>query len=401
MQDRQAATRWIEEQYDPMVETLSGWCRQNSSSLDAEALHSMADLLIKDFEPLSIQPEQIDLPSHQKMDDRGHWVNHATGPILRWDHNRGADHRLLLMIHYDTVYASDVVGTAVSVDGNRMIGPGTVDAKGGIAVIRWAAEAVRRFELDRNIGWTIVLNPDEEIGSPSSRPVWTRWADEFEFGLLFEPSLPDGSFVADRKGSGNFLFVVHGRSAHAGRDPSAGRNAIELAARMVSELAALPETIPGIQLNVGQFVSKGPLNRVPDLAIIELNVRAESKSAVAKTLAAMDRIATRHNNEDGFGCKWHGGFHAPPKIAGPKDLALRHTVERAAVSVGRQVRWQDTGGACDGCALAAAGLPNVDTMGLTGNHLHSPNEYCDLGSWAKAVETVVEVIHKFSETVSK
>ena len=279
----------------------------------------------------------------------------------------------------------------------RLRGPGTADAKGGIAVIRWALEAVRRFELDRRIGWSVLLNPDEEIGSPASAPLMAQRAAGYDFALVFEPALPDGGWAADRKGSGNWTFVVHGRAAHAGRDPAAGRNAIVHAARLIIDLDALNRADGGVTVNVGRTVGGGPLNRVPDAAAVHLNVRVIDAAQQRDVERRLRELQVRYDAVDGYACQLHGRFHAPPKRADAAALRLRQRVQRAAEKVGRRVQWHDTGGACDGSKLAAMGLPNVDTLGPTGEHLHSSDECCRIDSLVPAAQTVVQLIADFAD----
>src|SRR5690606_18864272 len=118
-----------------------------------------------------------------------------------------------------------------------------------------------------------LINPDEEIGSIGSAPLLVQGAKRNDFGLTYEPSLPDGTLAGARKGSGNFTTVVHGRAAHAGREPQMGRNAIALLAEYIQALFALNGAMPDITVNPGRIDGGGPVNVVPDLAQCAFNVR--------------------------------------------------------------------------------------------------------------------------------
>ena len=127
--------------------------------------------------------------------------------------------------------------TCSKLDNGNINGPGVADAKGGIVVMLAALRALESSPLAGSIGWDVLLNADEEIGSPGSVHVVKKLASRCDVGLLYEPALPDGTLVSWRKGSGNFTFVVRGRAAHAGREFEKGRNAIVAVSRLIDQIA--------------------------------------------------------------------------------------------------------------------------------------------------------------------
>ncbi len=382
---------WLQDRKPQSIERLKRWCDTNSSSYDSDRLRRMADLLAEDFRNIGVEFTSIELPPISSIDDAGHRSTIATGPALLWNFRPEATRRVLLMIHYDTVYRSDDEPSICHVEANCMVGPGTADAKGGIATIYTVVEALGQFKILSRIGLSVLLNPDEEIGSPASRQLMKELAPEFDAALLFEPALPDGSLVRARKGSGNFDCWVKGRSAHAGRDLAAGRNAIMQAARLVIALTELNAPELGIQVNVGRISGGGPLNRVPDMARVQLNVRVESRETLRHTEAALAQLASQYSR-DGFEVEIHGEFHAPPKIPDSQFYRLQKIVDRASALVGDPIQWLDTGGACDGSKLTAYGLANVDSLGPRGQGLHSPSEYCELDSLVPAALRVIAIL---------
>ena len=394
---RKPALDWIASQQDVAAERLIRWCDQNSWSNDLPNLRLMAQMLATDFRSFGVDFEAIDLPPLKLLGDDDQWKTEGTGPGLLWHHNPNADHRVLLMIHYDTVYPPNSQPAAVTrVAGDastpaKLIGPGVADAKGGIAVIAMAVEAMLRFNLIKEIGVSVFLNPDEEIGSTASSDWIRQLAGQFSYGLVFEPTLPDGSLVAARKGSGNFAIHVRGRSAHAGRNIDDGRNAIVHLAKIVDEVSQLHGGDAGTTVNVGEINGGGPLNRVPDLASAKMNFRVTDQPSMARVQSQLKSIARRFT-ADGFVVSCLGEFHSPPKIVGEEIDRLQMAVAVAGESVGRSIAWRDTGGACDGSKLAAWGLPNIDTMSVTGGNLHSPEEYMELDSLPRAAATVVTMI---------
>ncbi|WP_153556550.1 hydrolase [Roseimaritima sediminicola] len=389
-----ATRRWLKQQAEPAVERLQRWCEQNSGSYHREGLEAMAARLIDDLADLEIPAERVSLPGWEEIDELGRRTTHHTGPGLLWQHRDEAKHRVLLLIHYDTVYPA-AAPVHIRREQDRLWAPGAADAKGGILVMHLALAALRRFQVAPDIGWTLALNPDEEIGSPASRSWLRQLAAEHDFGMVFEPSLPDGAWVADRKGSGNWTFLVEGRAAHAGRNPEQGRNAIVRAAQVVEALDTLNEPLKGRTVNVGRIQGGGPLNRVPEVAVVRVNVRITQAADEEQVIHLFEQIAARYSG-DGFTCSLSGGLHAPVKVADAAAMLLRERMQKSAKKAGRIVRWRDTGGACDGSKLAAFGLPNIDTLGPTGDHLHSPEEYCDLDTIVPAAQTIVQAFHDFA-----
>ena len=396
----QQATAWLDAQSDSLLQTLTRWCRQNSWSGNVHGLEAMAELLEADFKPFGLACERIRLPPWESIDSDGKTPLHETGPALLWHHRPEASKRVLLLIHYDTVYppASDPCSVVMTGDG-RLVGPGVADAKGGIAIILFGMQAILHFQLAGDIGITVVLNPDEEIGSQSSATLFQHLAPQFNFALVFEPRLPDGAMVANRKGSANFTAIIHGRSAHAGRNLSDGRNAIVHAARLATDIDSwnnlnIDSSDSNISVNVGKVTGGGPLNQVPSLATLSFNVRVAIPDDVDVVVERIKEIEQRFSAIDGFSCEVYGQFYSPPKrVAGDArfdDLRRRFTI--ASVRTGSDVVWRDTGGTCDGNKLTALGLANLDTMGPTGGDLHSPAEYCHVASLVTAAKTLVHLI---------
>lgn len=387
------AEAWMKENQSAAYDQLERWCRLNSWSHDPTNLLLMANTLCDDFSEIGVPLYQANLPNVRLLaDDR--WSEQPTGPALIWHHQPEADRRLLLMIHYDTVYPESEQ-QAVTRTAERMIGPGTADAKGGIAVIAMAIEAAMHFDLADEVGISILLNPDEEIGSSASAEIMSRIAPKFDAALVFEPTLPDGSLVANRKGSGNFCFTVHGKAAHAGRNPQDGRNAIVHMAKMIPDIVSIASSNDETLLNIGAVQGGGPLNQVPHRSSLRLNARVGDAEAMNHVESAMRDVADQYTKDE-YHVSLVGGFHSPPKQVTAKIERLQRLVERAGKLAGRTIRWKDTGGACDGCKLAAMGLPNIDTMGISGGGLHSSEEYCELDSLVPAAHTVAAFIAAFA-----
>jgi glutamate carboxypeptidase len=246
--------------------------------------------------------------------------------------------------------------------------------KGGLAVMLAALKAVEHSSIAERIGYEVVIDSDEEVGSPSSAALLRAAAQGKRAALTYEPAaLPDGTLAAARPGSGNFSFVVRGRSADAGRNPEEGRNAIVAASELALRLAM--SKTPGLSINPAKIDGGGPNNVVPDLAVLRVNLRprtTDDQEIAARLIAkALDETAAAH---DVF-IEAHGGFGRPPKPVTEDAEALFKLVSQAGADLGQEIGWQPSGGVCDGNNIAACGLPVVDTMGVRGGKIHSAEEY--------------------------
>jgi glutamate carboxypeptidase len=386
--------RWIDSQAEELRDRVASWAGINSGSHHLAGLERMAAVLAEACRPPGGELRLIDLPEMEMVDDRGRVGRQAPGRAIHVVKRPGAAKRVLLGIHYDTVYGVEHPFQGVAqIDARTLRGPGVADAKGGIAVMLAAVEALERSEFSEGLGWEIVLNPDEEIGSPGSAALFGEAARRCQVGLLFEPCWPDGALVGARKGSGNFVVVVMGKSAHAGRDPQAGRNAIHALAEFIVGLKAIGGD--GVTINVGRVEGGGPVNIVPDLAVGRFNVRVESVEQQRSVEQRLRRIG-EEIGRDGIGVRVHGGFSAPPKPMDGATLGLLEQIAGCGREMGLDLRWRSSGGVCDGNRLAAAGLPTVDTLGPRGGNLHSAEEYLVVESLVERAKLAALVLMKLA-----
>ncbi|HEX4125720.1 MAG TPA: hydrolase [Tepidisphaeraceae bacterium] len=386
---------WIAEQRERMTRLVADWAAINTSSENVPGIHGLLDRLESEFAPLGGVISRIALPARHIIDAAGLSVSQPLADALSIVKHPDAPVRVLLVIHTDTVYPSSMTIPIVD-DSEKLHGPGVADAKGGIAVMLTALAALERSEMAGKIGWQVILNSDEELGSPGSDPLLRKLAVQFHAGLVFEPALPDGALVGARGGSGMFALVLRGKSAHVGRDFAAGRSAILAAARAALDLHKMNEN-PGVIVNVGKIDGGGPANVVADLAIVRFNVRVQTLSDQEHAQRQINEIVAAANSQDGISAELSGGFHAPPKPMDKRTAKLFDVVEASAKELSIPFSTRPTGGVCDGNKLAAAGLPVVDTLGPVGGELHSPGEYVIIDSLVQRAQLAALTLAKLAE----
>lgn len=369
--------------FDGMVARLTRWCLINSGTGNLAGLETMLKALCADFASLSAKTEVIELSPYSAIDSKGRTVSRELGKAIRFVKRPEAKLKVLLAGHYDTVFNADHPFQNVKkIDDNTLNGPGVADLKGGLAIILQALQAFEASPFAANLGWEVLINPDEEIGSPGSTPLFEEAAKRCDLGLVFEPGYPDGTVVGERGGTGNFVVIARGRAAHVGRDPENGRSAILALSKAILKIESLNGTIPGVIVNVGHVEGGGASNVVPDLAIARINARHQNLDAANALAAELARIVAELGASDGITMELSGGFNRAPKDVSEKTLALFRHLEICAKEEGAVLKLMDkrAGGVCDGNTLAHAGLPNIDTLGVRGGHIHSDKEYALLDS---------------------
>lgn len=381
-----AALSWLNDESEAMVKAIVRWAGVNTHTFNLEGIAQLGSMLEEDFAPLESELIWQKLDPLQTVDDYGQLCELPLGKMLVLHKRPQARQRALLVIHTDTVYPFDGPDQHITLRGTRLQGQGVADAKGGIAMILWSLRAFEQFANTADLGWTVLLNPDEEIGSPGSVRLLEEHARNHDVGLVFEPCLPNGALVGARKGSGNFTVVVKGKSVHAGREFHLGRNAIVGLSECIQKLDMINNEWPDVTLNVGRISGGGALNVVPDLAIGRFNVRVKSSTEMILVGDALaDIIKTLNDNTD-YEYTLHGQFYSPPKPFDTQHELLFKHVFACGRDIGLHLDHEPTGGVCDGNKLAAFGLPTIDTLGVQGGNIHSPNEYCLCDSFSQRAQ---------------
>ena len=387
---------WLDDKQPTMQKLLFDLCQINSGTFHLEGLESVKQRLLGEFDSLGGQSQVLELSPFEQVDSRGKVIAQELGDAIQFIKRPDARKRVFLCIHMDTVYAaSHPFQQCEYVDEQTLRGPGVADAKGGIVVMLFALKCLEESPLAEQIGWEVVINPDEEMGSPGSSTIFQERASESDFGLLFEPAYPDGSLVDKRKGSGNFTFVVGGKAAHSGREFDKGRNAIVKAAELVTRINSLNGKHSEVTFNVGQIEGGRTPNMVPDMTIVRLNVRVAEPGQIILVEEELEKLVQEVNGGD-FTCQQLGNFSSPPKILDSATQSLQNEVTRCCEELEIEVSWTETGGACDGNKLAAAGLPNIDTLGVVGGEIHSEREYVMLDSLVPRAKLTSLLLMKYA-----
>lgn len=380
-----------------MLANVEQWCAINTGTRNLAGLARQAALLADAFSALPGEVRLVPPAPVEAIAADGRVVELEHGAHMVLVVRPHAPRRYLLTGHMDTIYPADhPFQTLTWLDAETLGGPGTADMKGGIAVILAALMAFEKDSLvSPYVGYDVLINSDEETGSLASAPLIAELARGRAAALTYEPSaLPDGTLAGARGGSGNYSAIVTGRSAHAGRNPQDGRNAVVAAADLALGLKALSDE--GLAINPARIDGGSANNVVPDHAVLRFNIRPRSEEDAARFAAAIGPLLREVELAHEVGIHLHGGISRPPKPLTPEAEKLFELVQRCGAALGQSIRWQASGGVCDGNNIAGLGVPVVDTMGVRGGAIHSPSEYIIVPSLAERAALSALVLHRLS-----
>ena len=372
------------------------WANVNSGSRNAAGLARMLDLLEAAAAPLAANVARLPTQGSASVGDDGRVRTEAHADALRIRTRPEAPVQVVLTGHYDTVFPADSAFQTVTTRADGALnGPGVADMKGGISVMLAALEAFETHPDRARVGWTVLLSPDEEIGSPASAPLLAELGARGHVGMTYEPAMPDGSLAGARKGSGNYHLIVTGKAAHAGRAFDEGANAVAGAAILAARLHGLNGMREGVTVNVAKIAGGGPLNVVADNAVVRFNVRVPDQAASDWIEAAVRGIASGPPFP-GLTLDLHGGMTRPPKPMDAAQSALFEAVRETGALLGQSLAWKPSGGVCEGNNLHAAGLPNIDTLGVLGGDIHSDQEFAWPASFVQRAQLSALILCKIA-----
>lgn len=396
LQQDQAALDLVGRGAAILIERAVAWSNLNSGSDNAAGLNDTLALLEAEAARLPAEVTRIPTAGFSSVGDDGAIRSQSRADALMIAARPEAPVQVVLTGHYDTVYPVDSAFQSVTArpDG-ALNGPGIADMKGGISVMLAALAAFETHPDRQGVGWTVLLSPDEEIGSPASAPLLAELGRRGHVGMTYEPALADGTLAGARKGSGNFHLVVTGRSAHAGRAFHEGANAIAGAAIVAAALHDLNGRREGVTVNVARISGGGALNVVADKAVVRFNVRVPDAQASTWITDAIAGIVAAPPF-DGLTLTLHGGMTRAPKPMDASQTALFEAVRETGALLGQTIAWSPSGGVCEGNNLHAAGLPNIDTLGVRGGLIHSPEEFAWPDSFVERAQLSTLMLSKIA-----
>lgn len=342
-----------------LLEELSNWVKLETPTTDPVGVNRLVDVAEADLARAGAVVTRI--PGR---------CGYADNLIAR---TQGYGKPVMVAGHLDTVWS---VGTLTDmpyrVNGEKAHGPGIYDMKAGSFLAFHAVRSILQQKVKTRRPIVLLLTPDEEVGSPTSREWIEREAEQAACVLIPEPAGPGGACVTARKGVGRFMLRVEGRGAHSGGNFQDGASAVVELARQIVRIHEMVDLDRGITLNAAPVWGGSRPNVISPDAGCEIDLRVKS---VADGEAMERRLLQTTALTPGCRVVVEGGMNRPPFAEDPGILVLYDKARGIAETVGIALPRQHRGGGSDGNFTAAMGVPTLDGLGCPGSGAHASHEH--------------------------
>lgn len=373
---------YINSKKTEMLDLIEQLVNIDSGSYVKKGIDRIGSILIKKYEELGFI---IDVKEEEV------YGNHL---VIR--HKKAKSPEIILLAHMDTVFPEGTVAERpFHINGDKAYGPGVVDMKSSLVEVLYAIKTLIWSGSDSVENVEILLNSDEEIGSPSSRSLIEERSKWKKFALVMEPARKDGSLVEARRGGGRFTLMVQGKAAHSGIEPEKGRSAIEELAYKIIQLHDLTDHDKGMSVNVGIIEGGTAVNTVSDSAVAHVDVRI-SEIEQAEYLEEKMKEICATTEVPGTNVELEGEIGRPPMEQNDQTKSLLHIIKGVGEEIGLKVSATSTGGGGDASFTAANGVATVDGLGPVGGNAHSDKEYVEIGSIPERTLLLAKTIERLS-----
>jgi glutamate carboxypeptidase len=375
---------WLAQQCPAMLTLLESLVNTDSNTYDKAGVDAVGDHLRRFLDGRAIGYDVV--------------PNESFGDTIRATLGHGANRPILLMGHRDTVFPTGEAGRRpFRMDDGRAYGPGVADMKAGLVMNAFVLAAFKQFGAPLPL--VALFTADEEIGSPSSRPVIEAEAARARAVFNSEPGRASGAVVTGRKGGVFMRFEVHGRAAHSGANFEHGISAIEEIARKIIALHALTDRSKGITLNVGVIGGGQTVNTVAPSAHGEVDLRFIAPAERATAMAKVEEvIATSYVPGTRASLAITGEFL--PLLETDDGKRLYQHYADGARDIGLEIPGEFTGGCADSGFAAATGAPTICGVGPVGGKAHSPEEYLEIDTMVPRAQALALAIMRYTAAFS-
>lgn len=365
--DAQQLLNYFDGRQDEMLEIVRQLVTQETPSHDKPRLDAFADFLADRLRQAGATVEII------PTDERGNHLRARFGPL----HSDAPP--ALVLCHYDTVWAVGSLAThPFRIEDGKAYGPGIFDMQSSLMLVEMALRACTDLGLALPRPVTVLITSDEEVGSPTSRPLIEAEARSAAYVLVMESPLPGGALKTSRKGVGRYTLTITGRAAHAGVEPEKGISAVQELAHQILALHSLTDMAQGTTVNVGVVQAGTVPNVVAAHAVAEIDARAWTQAEADRIHQA---IMEMQPITPGAQRTVSGGWNRPPlERRMTADLFAR--AQAIGRTLGLDLDEGGTGGGSDGNFTGALGIPTLDGLGVPGHGAHADHEHIEVDQMA-------------------
>ncbi len=371
-----------EEKKQSMLTLLEKLVNIDSGSYDKEGVDWVGDVLREEYKTLGFEIDVRENPTN------------GNNLVIR--HKDATSPEILLVAHMDTVFPK---GTAANrpfhIEGERAYGPGVIDMKSSLVSLLFAVQSLQEKNDAAYKNIEIILNSDEEIGSPTSKELIQERSKDKTYALVMEPARANGAIVSSRRGGGGYTLTVTGKAAHSGVAPEEGVSAIEELAHKIIELEKLNDHEKGISINVGIIKGGAATNMIPDQAVAEIDVRITYPEQGGPIEEQIESICST-STVPGTTLSLSGGINRPPLHLNEQSKELLLTVQEIGKKMGLNLDHVHTGGGSDASFPSALGVATIDGLGPVGGELHNEKEYLEIPTLTERCSLLEKIISNLS-----
>jgi glutamate carboxypeptidase len=361
-----AVTEWLASQKEAMLALLAEVVNIDSGSYDKAGVDAVGERFIRFFR------EQGLITSREPNDRFGDAIH------IRLDDKPTNERPIVLMGHRDTVFPKgEVSRRPFRIENGRAYGPGVVDMKSGLVLNAFVLAAFKRLG-GAPAPLAGLITSDEEIASPSSRPVIERVGRAARCVFNSEPGRPSGNIVTGRKGGVFLAFEIAGKAAHSGGNFEKGISAIAEMAHKIVAMHKLTDLEQGVTVNVGLVKGGQSVNTTAPSAEGQIDLRYVKPDQRSAALAALQKVIDRATVPGTTARLEIKGEFLPVSGSTPEAEALFNSYQTAAADAGLKVAGEFSGGCADSGFTSAVGCPTLCGVGPVGGNAHTPEEYLEV-----------------------
>lgn len=350
---------------DELLDGIRRWVEIESHTADVEGVNRAMDDVETSFSNIGAHVER-----HPGRQGYGDCVS-VSSP---WG---GEGPGILVLSHLDTVHPRGTLDVLpFRIDGDRAYGPGTSDMKGGAYLGLAAYQSLVRESRETPLPIRFLFVSDEEVGSPSSRPLIEAAADNAKFVIVTEAARTNGEAVTGRRGTARFQVKAHGRASHSGTAHSAGRSAIKEIANHVLAIEAKTDYDRDISLNVGRITGGTADNTIPEECTAHVDLRISTMEDFKEIDAFIRGLEPV---DPDVSLTVTGQLNRPPYRKTPDIQALYDHARNLAAEIGFELGEMSAGGGSDG-SFVAHKVATLDGIGVRGGGAHTLSEHLRISS---------------------
>jgi glutamate carboxypeptidase len=368
--------------FDPMtvLDGIRRWVEIETPTEAPAQVNQLAGVVADGYRDLPVSIERV--AGHSGCGDhlvaRSSWGQDAPG--------------ILILSHLDTVHPIGFIERLpFRIEGDSAFGPGIYDMKGGAYLAYHAFRRLCGNGQRSPLGITQLYVSDEEIGSPTSRPLIEAEGRRAKYVLVTEPARDGGKIVTGRKGVARFEVFVKGVPSHAGTRPEDGRSAIRELANLIQTLEAMNDLKRGVSVNVGVVRGGTRPNVIAEEAYAEVDMRVPT---IADADELVPKILNLKSSTEGVSVKVVGELNRPPYEKSDAGAALYEHARTLAAEIGFDLVDSSTGGGSDG-NFTAPHTATLDGLGVDGKGAHTHYEQM----YVSSIEPRARLLHRLFQTL--